>query len=114
MLACFALAASSTAAAADRLEPGIRLILTDGTEVVLEEEHLLMNRDEVASIAVLVRDLEACRKTLGDCEHESTIAPPSRRPDGLWMVALIAGAFATGLVVGASPSGSFQIRPTGR
>ena len=101
MLACCALTASSSAAAADRLEPGIRIVLADGTEILLEEEHLLMNRDEVASIAVLVRDLEACRQSLGACEREvreGTTEGLAPRRRWLLMMSVVAVSFAAGVL----------------
>ena len=101
MLVCFALLASSTARASDRLPAGTRIVLPDGREATLEAEFALLDRKELAAIAVLKRDLESCNRTLTDCEPSTPGKGSSRR----WALATaVAAAFAAGIAAGVSLS----------
>lgn len=81
------------ARAGELLDPGVLLVRPDGTEVRIEYESVLLEREDVAKLDSLLEELEECRKTREDCsrEHETP------RADRKWVfLATIAGAFAAG------------------
>ena len=93
---CGAMAWSPSANAAERLEPGIRLVRPDGVEVVLDTERLLLDRNEVSNIVVLVRDLEACRQAWEGCEKRPS--RPERRPIRWTIAVAVLAGFSAGIV----------------
>lgn len=91
------------ARAADILPIGTAISTTAGEIVILDDEYTLIDRGEVANIAIMVRDLERCRAALAECDASGrpVEVPVLPAKSGLgWWVAAITGAFAAGLVAG--------------
>jgi hypothetical protein len=98
------LVVSSTAEAAERLEPGFVITRPDGATVTLEEEYILIDKSEVAKISLLVRDFERCRAAFVECNEQLAEAapPPQKRSRWAVVLAIVAAAFAGGVVVGTT------------
>lgn len=102
------LAAPRYARASDLLPAGTAITSTSGETVILDDEYLLVDRGEVAGLAIMVRDLERCRAALAECDATGQpIEPPVTRSPSRWSTwaAIAAGSFAAGVVAGVSASG---------
>lgn len=93
VLATLLVLPATPARAGELPEPGIVLVRPNGTEVRIEFESVLLEREGVAKLDSLLEELEACRKSRENCEREH--AP--NRSDRKWVfLATILGAFLAG------------------